>query len=271
MALLAYYLVGSVVLAAYLWSPRSLLRPSLAHPRLRWSLFKDILRVGLVGMVSTRPPTWPLASPRRWWAALVRRPSPATARHRGSNTCWCRWCSAWAHRWSPWWAPASAQASASAPCGPPGSAPPWRLRWPRRSACGRRRFPRAWLSLFNSDPTMLEAGALYLRTVGPVYGFFGLGLVLYFASQGAGRLVVARNRQHRPAGRGRHRRMAGPALGWRPCGCVRRAGRGAGDVRCGQCLGDCGWCLVRPGGLAAQPRRAAAAPAASMKLSKSGR
>ena len=36
---------------------------------------------------------------------------------------------------------------------------------------------------------MLEAGALYLRTVGPVYGFCGLGLVLYFASQGAGRLL----------------------------------------------------------------------------------
>ncbi|HYB43182.1 MAG TPA: MATE family efflux transporter, partial [Candidatus Methylomirabilis sp.] len=29
----------------------------------------------------------------------------------------------------------------------------------------------------------------YLRIVGPVYGFFGLGLALYFASQGAGRLA----------------------------------------------------------------------------------
>ena len=29
----------------------------------------------------------------------------------------------------------------------------------------------------------------YLRLVGPFYGFFGLGLVLYFASQGAGRLL----------------------------------------------------------------------------------
>ncbi|MES2954856.1 MAG: MATE family efflux transporter, partial [Pseudomonadota bacterium] len=48
---------------------------------------------------------------------------------------------------------------------------------------------RAWLSLFNSDPAMIEAGSLYLRAVGPVYGFFGLGLVLYFASQGAGRLL----------------------------------------------------------------------------------
>ena len=35
----------------------------------------------------------------------------------------------------------------------------------------------------------LEAGATYLRTVGPFYGMFGLALSLYFASQGAGRLL----------------------------------------------------------------------------------
>lgn len=50
-------------------------------------------------------------------------------------------------------------------------------------------FPRAWLQLFGSDPAMLEAGTLYLRTVAPFYGFFGVALVLYFASQGAGRLL----------------------------------------------------------------------------------
>ena len=50
-------------------------------------------------------------------------------------------------------------------------------------------FPRPWLMLFGSDPAMLEAGTQYLRAVGPLYGFFGVGLVLYFASQGAGRLL----------------------------------------------------------------------------------
>jgi Na+-driven multidrug efflux pump len=48
--------------------------------------------------------------------------------------------------------------------------------------------PRAWLGLFGSDPGMLAAGSAYLRAVGPFYGFFGLGLALYFASQGAGKL-----------------------------------------------------------------------------------
>jgi Na+-driven multidrug efflux pump len=50
-------------------------------------------------------------------------------------------------------------------------------------------FPQAWLKLFGSDPQMIEAGSAYLRAVGPFYGCFGVGLALYFASQGAGRLI----------------------------------------------------------------------------------
>src|SRR5207302_1305885 len=50
-------------------------------------------------------------------------------------------------------------------------------------------FPHAWLGLFSNEPEVLAAGAAYLRVVGPAYGFFGLGLALYFASQGAGRLL----------------------------------------------------------------------------------
>jgi Na+-driven multidrug efflux pump len=49
--------------------------------------------------------------------------------------------------------------------------------------------PHAWLSLFDTDPAMLDAGSRYLRAVGPFYGLFGLGMALYFASQGAGRLL----------------------------------------------------------------------------------
>ena len=52
-ALLVYYALGTLVLLAYLRSSRSLLRLSLAQVRLRWSLFNDILRVGLVAAVST--------------------------------------------------------------------------------------------------------------------------------------------------------------------------------------------------------------------------
>jgi Na+-driven multidrug efflux pump len=49
-------------------------------------------------------------------------------------------------------------------------------------------WPRAWLGLFTTDADVIAAGARYLTTVGPVYVFFGFGLALYFACQGAGDL-----------------------------------------------------------------------------------
>ena len=48
--------------------------------------------------------------------------------------------------------------------------------------------PGLWMNWFSSDPAVLEFGAGYLRIVGACYGFFGLGLALFFASQGAGRM-----------------------------------------------------------------------------------
>ena len=50
-------------------------------------------------------------------------------------------------------------------------------------------FPTAWLRLFSSDANVLATGTLYLRIVGPAYGFVGLGMLLYFASQGASRVL----------------------------------------------------------------------------------
>jgi putative MATE family efflux protein len=50
-------------------------------------------------------------------------------------------------------------------------------------------WPEQWILLFSTDPDTIRIGSDYLRIVGPSYGFFGLGLALYFASQGAGKLA----------------------------------------------------------------------------------
>lgn len=50
-------------------------------------------------------------------------------------------------------------------------------------------FPNAWVALFSSDPAVLSAGSSYLQTVGLTYPFLALGSALYFASQGAGRVL----------------------------------------------------------------------------------
>ena len=49
--------------------------------------------------------------------------------------------------------------------------------------------PGAWLALFDRDPAMIDAGSHYLQAVAAFYGLFGHGMPLYFASQGAGRLL----------------------------------------------------------------------------------
>jgi putative MATE family efflux protein len=53
--------------------------------------------------------------------------------------------------------------------------------------------PKLWLDIFSQDPEVERIGALYLRIVGPSYVCFGLGLGLFFVSQGFGRGVAAMN------------------------------------------------------------------------------
>ena len=188
-ALLLYYLAGSAVLAAYLWSPRSLLRPSLRGLQLRWALFADILRVGLVGTVSTVATNLAIGIT----TALVG--AYGTAAIAGYGTA-----SRLEYLLVPLvfglGAPLVAMVGACIGAGQRERA--LRATWigaaiafAMTEAIGlwAAAYPAAWLSLFNTEPAMIEAGSQYLRIVGPWYGFFGLGLVLYFASQGAGRLL----------------------------------------------------------------------------------
>src|SRR5688572_10907245 len=188
-ALLSYYVLGCLALAAYLWGGRSVLHPSLRAVRFRWPLFRDILRVGAVAalvtvatnlsvMIGTAfvgefgpaaiagygtgarleyllvPLVFGLGGPL---VAIVGTSIGAEQRERALRTAWI------------------------------GAAMAFILT----EAIGlcAAAFPTAWLALFDSDPQMLEAGATYLRTVVPFYGMFGLALSLYFASQGAGRLL----------------------------------------------------------------------------------
>jgi Na+-driven multidrug efflux pump len=48
--------------------------------------------------------------------------------------------------------------------------------------------PALWMNLFTPDAAVRAFGGMYLNIVGGCYGLFGLGLALFFASQGAGRM-----------------------------------------------------------------------------------
>ncbi len=188
-ALLLYYLAGTLALAAYLWSDSSLLRPSLRKVKLRWPLFRDILRVGLLGSVSS------LATNLSIGIATSLAGGFGTAAIAGYGTA-----SRLEYLLVPLvfglGAPLVAMVGTCMGAGQHERA--LKATWIGAAMAfvltggiglAAAIFPRAWLSLFGSDPAMIEAGTLYLRTVGPLYGFFGVGLVLYFASQGAGRLL----------------------------------------------------------------------------------
>lgn len=67
--------------------------------------------------------------------------------------------------------------------------------------------PQAWIGIFTNEPAVLATGALYLREVGPFYGFIGLALLIYFASQGAGTILL-------PILAGTLRLLIAAVLGW---------------------------------------------------------
>jgi putative MATE family efflux protein len=188
-AVVAFYALGTLALLVYLAAGRSVVRLSLRGNGIRFTLFWDILRVGgvaalitigtnltigistgLVGQFGPAaiagygtgarleylliPLIFGLGGPL---VAMVGTNIGAGNRERALRTAWI------------------GAAIAAGLCEAIGLA--------------AAAFPTAWLGLFDSDPAMLEAGARYLKIVGPSYGLFGLGLALYFASQGAGRLL----------------------------------------------------------------------------------
>jgi putative MATE family efflux protein len=189
LAMLSYYVLGSVVLAAYLGSGRGLVRLGGRWPALRWTLFREILRVGAPGAFNTIQTNLTqillTASVGAFGTAalagygmgarleylqipLVFGMGSALVTMVGTNFGAGR--RGRAERVA--WVGAGVAAAVTGAVGLVGALA-----------------PQLWLGLFTREPEVLAAGATYLRIVGPTYGFFGLGLALYFASQGAGRLL----------------------------------------------------------------------------------
>jgi len=188
-AVLAYYAVGSVALAAYLWAGRSVVRLSLKGARFRWPLFRGILRVGAVAALVTVQTNLTIALA----TGLVGRFGPAAIAGYGTG-------SRLEYLLVPLvfglGGPLVALVGTNIGAGQRDRA--LRAAWIGAAIAaglteliglGAAAVPHAWLALFDTDPAMLDVGSRYLHTVGPLYGLFGLGMALYFASQGAGRLL----------------------------------------------------------------------------------
>ncbi len=187
-ALLSYYAAGSLVLGAYLASRRSGLKVTTAGAGLRVASFRNILGVGLAGAVSAAATNLAIG------AATALAASFGAAAVAGYGTA-----ARLEYLLVPLvfglGAPLVAMVGVCIGAGRRERAlqATWigaAIAFCLTEAIGLLAavFARPWLALFDNDPAMIEAGTVYLRIVAPLYGFFGLGLLLYFASQGAGRL-----------------------------------------------------------------------------------
>jgi putative MATE family efflux protein len=187
-ALLIYYGGGALAFAWYLWSGRSVVRPKLFETSLRWPLFWDILRVGAVASLIALTTNLTIALT----TGLVGGFGPAAIAGYGVGTRLEYLLVPLAFGFG---GPLVALVGTNIGAGQLDRAR--RAAWIGGWTCFALTeaigvvaaiVPGAWLTLFDSDPAMIEAGTAYLRVVGPFYGFFGLGMALYFASQGAGAL-----------------------------------------------------------------------------------
>ena len=177
----------SAVLAWYLLSGRCVVR--LRAARLRWPLFADILRVGAVGAVSTLQTTLTVVLTTALVGAAAG-PDAVAGYGTGARLEYLLIPLVFGLG-----APMVALVGTNIGAGQQRRAlrialTGGALAFAVTETVGvaAALWPEAWLNLFGSNPRMLATGVAYLHVVGPAYGFFGLGLSLYFASQGAGRL-----------------------------------------------------------------------------------
>jgi putative MATE family efflux protein len=190
-AVVLFYSIGTVIFAYYIWSGRGVLKPSLIPPRFTWAPMRDILRVGAASSVVSLSTNVTIAT-ATGLAGLI---GPAAVAGFGTGA-------RLEYLLIPLvfglGAPVAAIVGTCIGAGRNDRA--LKAAWTGAAiAAGLTEaiglaaafFPGAWLSLFGSDPEMIAVGTRYLQIVGPFYGFFGGGLALYFASQGAGRVGSA--------------------------------------------------------------------------------
>jgi len=187
-AVLLYYVVGCTIFAAYIWSGRGVLKPSRLPPRLTWAPMREILRVGAISSIVSLSTNVSIGVATG--LAGVIGPAAVAGYGTGARLEYLLVPLVFGLG-----APVAAMVGTCIGAGNRERA--MRVAWTGAAIAGgiteaiglaAALFPHAWLTLFGSDPAMLETGTLYLRIVGPAYGFFGGGLALYFASQGAGRM-----------------------------------------------------------------------------------
>jgi len=180
---------GSLVLLAYLRSSRSLVTLAFRGVPLRWGLFAEILKVGVPGLINVTITNLSVVlltgiaghfgrevaigyamGARLEYILIPLAFGFGTAIVAMVGTNWGA--KQYARAYEIAWIGGSTVAAACASIGMIVAL-----------------FPGLWMGLFTSDDEIVRVGALYLQIVGPLYGLYGLGMALYFATQGFGSVI----------------------------------------------------------------------------------
>ncbi|HUS96294.1 MAG TPA: MATE family efflux transporter [Hyphomicrobiaceae bacterium] len=187
-AFLAAFAIGGIIMAAYLVSGRAGLRFRLFGTPLRWELFSDILRVGLVAGANAVLTILTIIVV----TALVGRYGTEALAGYGLGS-----------RLEIMLVPiafgvgGALTAMVGLNRGAKAYARARRIAWTGGSvvfviatAIGITVTiaPDLWLDLFTGNAEARDIARGYLGIAGPAYGFFGMGMALYFATQGTGRM-----------------------------------------------------------------------------------
>ena len=185
------FAVGGAWLVWYLHSGRALVRLSFRGARPRWELFADILKVGVPGLVNTAFTNLSVVvltgiSARMGRDIAIGYAMGARLEYIMQPLAFGFGTAILAMVGTNWGARQYARARAIALTGVTTVA----------AVCGSigiivAIFPALWLGLFSDDPDVFRVGGLYLHIVAPLYVCFGMGLALFFVSQGLGRGAAA--------------------------------------------------------------------------------
>jgi putative MATE family efflux protein len=185
------FAVGGVWFVWYLHAGRALVRLTFRKMAPRWELFADILKVGVPGLVNTAITNLSVVVLTGIAARMGR--DIAIGYAMGARLEYIMQPIAFgfgtaivAMVGTNWGARRFARARAIALTGVTTCA----------AVCGAigvtvAIFPTLWLGLFSDDADVFRVGGLYLHIVAPTYLFFGMGLGLFFVSQGLGRGAAA--------------------------------------------------------------------------------
>jgi hypothetical protein len=209
---------GSLVLVAYLRSARSLVTLPFRGVALRWSLFAEILKVGVPGLINVTINNLSVVLLTGIAGRLGREVAIGYA--MGARLEYILIPLAFGFG-------TAIVAMVGTNWGAKQYDRAYKIAWTGGATVGAAcaligvivaLFPGLWMGLFTGDSGIIGVGASYLHIVGPIYGFYGLAMALYSRPKGLAASLDRRRQRRAPTHK---HRMRPDRYLLAPCRCDR--------------------------------------------------